>query len=432
MDRDLLLRRICPFAAASLLFALVAALWCAGVTGLYYGIIGGWGIVAHISPFLDTDTVLSAVRCRQMGVDVYVTNPCDQLHRVYDYSPLWLVIARVPGLGNWLTPIGVGCDLLFLVSLLCLPPGRTRGDALLVAAGVISAAAMFALERGNNDLIIFTLAVLAAELSCRSRGVRLIGYGAALLAGLLKYYPMTVLALATRERPARLFAIAAAAATAVAVFVAIMGHDLARALALIPTVAWIGDGFGSSVSAGGIYTVVATADAPGRLVLQTAMTLAALGIAVWRGTRPALAADLASLSERERAFLLAGAMLMVGCFFTAQNIGYRAIHLILILPALTALRQSAPANRQYSWTLAATLLLLWAEEWRQMIRRLSEHLPADIGFGLQIGTWLFREALWWWTITAIAGFAVSLLVRSEAGEAMLGLLPRRAGRAVPA
>ena len=35
--------------------------------------------------------------------------------------------------------------------------------------------------------------------------------------------------------------------------------------------------------------------------------------------------------------LLAGGLLMLSCFFTAQNIGYRAMHLVLTLPALTAL-----------------------------------------------------------------------------------------------
>src|ERR1700761_7754635 len=104
MDRDLLLRRIRPFAAASLFLAVMAMLWCAGAAGLYYRIIAAWGVDPHNSPFLDTDTILSAVRCRQAGVDVYATNPCDPLGRVYDYSPLWLVIAYVPGLGRWLTP----------------------------------------------------------------------------------------------------------------------------------------------------------------------------------------------------------------------------------------------------------------------------------------------------------------------------------------
>ena len=430
MDRDLLPRRLRPFTVASLFFALMAALWATAMLGPYYRIISAWGVDPHNAPFLDTDMILSAVRCRQAGIDVYISNPCDQLGRVYDYSPFWLIIAHVPGLGLWLTPIGLGCDMLFLGALPWLPPGRTRRAATLIAAGAISSAALFAMERGNNDLIIFALIVLAAELSVRSRHVRLVGYGAALFAGLLKYYPMTVLAIATRESPRRLFAIAATAAVVLAAYVEIMGHDLVRALALIPTGDYISDMFGASTFAGGLYSTFSTTKAPGRLVLQATMTLAALAIAAWQGTRPALATDLGTLDERERTFLLAGAMLMLGCFFTAQNIGYRAIHFILVLPALTALRQSAPGKVRYTWTIVAALLLLWAQGWQTLVHSASTYLAPGAGFALEFAAWSLREALWWWTITMLGSLAVALLSVSDAAGSLLARLRGRPKRAV--
>ena len=45
---------------------------------------------------------------------------------------------------------------------------------------------------------------------------------------------MTLMVMATRERPARFFAIAAASLALVALFFATMGHELSRALKLIP------------------------------------------------------------------------------------------------------------------------------------------------------------------------------------------------------
>ena len=60
--------------------------------------------------------------------------------------------------------------------------------------------------------------------------------------------------------------------------------------------------------------------------------------AAWWSGRPGLRHAIAGLGEGERAFLLAGALLVLGCFVAAQNIGYRAVHLLLVLPPLLALR----------------------------------------------------------------------------------------------
>ena len=63
---------------------------------------------------------------------------------------------------------------------------------------------------------------------------------------------MTLMVMATRERPARFFAIAAASLALVALFFAMMGHELSRALKLIPVGGWFGDMFGSTTLPGGL------------------------------------------------------------------------------------------------------------------------------------------------------------------------------------
>ena len=189
-------RRLLPAGAATACFLVMAALYLLGFSSAYHTVFRAWGVASWPFPFLDTDTVLSAVRCVQQGVDVYVANPCDVLGRVYDYSPLWLVLVAFPGFGNALQPIGLSVDVGFLLALLLLPTGRRWTLTLLITAGTLSSAVAFAMERANNDLVLYTLASLAAALACRSLPVRSIGYACALLAGLLKYYPMTLMALA--------------------------------------------------------------------------------------------------------------------------------------------------------------------------------------------------------------------------------------------
>jgi hypothetical protein len=404
--------RILPAAVAGFIFIVLAALYATGQQATYESILRAWGVDPFRFPFLDTETVLSAVRCLKAGVDVFATNPCDPVRRVFDYSPLWLLLAKLPVTEAWLTPAGLLVDVAFIASLLLLPAGRSASAAGLIVLGVASSATVFAVERANNDLVLFVLVAAASALLCRTPMLRYAGYGAILLAGLLKYYPMTLMAMATRERPGRFIAVAAASLVAVALFLATMGEELVRALHLIPIGQLFGDMFGSAIFANGI---VKMNDWPAGIAvwLRVVLVLTAFGAGIFVGLRPAMGAGLARISEAERTTLLAGGLLMVSCYFTANNIGYRAVHLILTLPALTALWRLR-AWRLAPLTIGTTLAVLWAQGWRNWIAELVD------GRAAVVGLWAFREALWWWTITMMIALVAALLARSDVGRQVMG------------
>ena len=116
--------------------------------------------------------------------------------------------------------------------------------------------------------------------------------------------------------------------------------------------------------------------------------------------------------------LLAGGMLMLSCFFTAQNIGYRAMHLVLTLPALTALVRMR-AGRVWLVTTGAVLALLWCQAWRNW------YFPQDAGRAMFIRGWMIRELLWWWTISMLIALVLAIILRSEMGRRALGRLAPR-------
>jgi len=411
--------RLVPFSVATAFFLLMAGLYLGGERPLYYGIIRLWGVDPWPFPFLDTDTVMSALRCLRMGVDVFLANPCDSLARVYDYSPLWLVLARLPVTQAWLTPAGLAVDVTFLLSLLLLPAGRSRSAAAWIAIGVVSSPVLFAVERGNNDLVLFVLAVLAATLACRSPALRLVGYGAALLAGLLKYYPITLLLLATRERPGRFFAVAMGAIVFAAIFVATMGYDLYRALHLIPSGAWFGSMFGSRVLPGGFSSALKL-PAVVQTALQLILVAGALAGGIRLSTRPWFTRDLSRLTAQEEATLLVGLLLILSCFFTAQNISYRAIHLLLVLPALTALRHSGEGRRFHGAALLGVIILLWSDAWRVGPDIAGGHSTHPV---LKPLGWTIRELTWWWVVTVLIGCAIVILRRSTVAQDLLQRVP---------
>jgi hypothetical protein len=400
------MRRILPAALLALAFAFMATLYVTGQRSIYDNLLRFWGVDPFTFPFLDVETVLSAVRCLKDGVDVFAHNPCDPLRRVFDYSPLWLLLAKLPVTHAWTNPAGLVVDLAFIGSLVLLPAGRTRAATGLIALAALSSAVVFALERGNNDLVLLTLAIVAAALACKSPAWRVAGYAAALLAGLLKYYPMTLMVLTLRERPARFVVVLAGVLAVVALFLITMGHDLMRALHLIPRGGWYGDMFGSSTFPGGLARLMGWPDAAAS-ALHVGLAAAAFSIGGFLGVRPFVATALDRLTELERTTLLAGALLILACFFTAQNIGYRAAHVVLTVPALTALWHLR-AGRAWTVTMCAALALLWAQGWRNWI--------PIVGRPAMLAGWFVREALWWWTITVLIAVVTSLILRSEMGQ----------------
>lgn len=411
--------RKAPALAACLLAALLVATYDTAYE-LYRAINLAWGNKAYWTPFLDTDTVLSAVRCLRADVDAYVFNPCDPQLRVFTYSPLWMVLTALPVTEAWIPWVGLSWVALFLGALFLLPEARSRGAMWTMIAGTASSVSVYAMERGNNDLVIFALVSLAALLLSREGRGRLLGYGLILAAGLLKYYPLGVMAAALRE-PVRRFvgiALASIAITALAIFVT--WDDLVRVLKSIPIGQFYTDMFGAKsvgLTLVGLFGLPKWVDPAVRGVLSLGALI--LGLRMGLGER--LRGHLALLNTRERSFLLIGALMTCACYFSAQNIGYRAINLILVLPAITALAVLT-GERIYKQLAALVVVLLWTGAWRYLwedyvMAARSMNDPA------RYAALYFRDLIWWIVVPMLIAMIVALLrdgpiLRAALGRAM--------------
>jgi hypothetical protein len=352
-------------------------------------------------------------------VDVIDDNPCDPLRRPFNYSPLWLVLAIFPVTPAWLLPVGLVMAVLCIASLLLLPVGRTAAATTLITIGALSPPMIFAIERANTDIVVFVLAVAATALASGPPMSRLAGYAAALLAGLLKYYPITLMVLAARERTGRFMAVSAVSVGIVALFWALAGDDVRRTWQLIPEGGWFNNMMGSRTLPGGLAAEYKWPTGRAE-TLHVELTMAAVLGGLGLACLPLLGTGLDRLTDRERLALVAGALLIITCFFGARNVGYRAMHLVLTLPALTALWRLR-ANWLFSVTTFTVLLLLWSQAWTAMwMRRIFPGRPAFITM------WFVREALWWWTITVLIAIVLAFVARSEA---VRGVLRRVKGRA---
>ncbi len=419
--------RAAPAGSAFAVFLAMSWLYRQGHREVYDDILRSWGIVPFRFPFLDISAWLAAWECSRQGIDVVSFDPCDALYRGYGSSPLWLAAAGVRlGVTNT-TAVGSVLDLVFIASLSLLPPPRRLVELLLAVAATLSTMVVFALERANADVILFLLALAAGCLAERGPMARTIGYGLALSAALLKYYPIMVLVLLFRERIALFAALALATIGALAVFWWVYHVEILRGWAEIATGPYNTDLFAAKNLPFLIGMMVENAAAPSRFAAALGWVVtagfyggllgAALAICRRLSRFAKLRATIAELPGRERVLMVIGSAVIAGCFFTGQSTGYRGIFLLLAMPGLLALSRSDVSELRALClaTAIVVVLLMWGECLRS-------------AFGGGFGFWLLRELGWWWSVSVMMALVADFLRDSpvlQGASAWLGRQPVR-------
>jgi hypothetical protein len=416
LAKALVPRRIYRFAAtiAGLVaFLGMSYLYEYGDRDLYENILRSYGILPFQFPFVDISFSLAAWECARQGVEVILSDPCDVLHRGYSYSPLWITASPIPlGVGDTAT-VGWCLDVLFIGSLSLLPPPRRSVELVLILAATFSTMVVFAVERANLDIVMFVLALAAGLLAeCRT-SVRFIGYCLALVAALLKYYPIMVLIIVFRERLAIFGALGLIIAGALVVFWAKYHVDIARGMPGIPSGPYNTDLFAAKNLPLMVSVVVESFAEPSPLAAQVGSIItggiyAALVVACINHCRhllrfAELRAALASQPCLERVLLVIGSAVIAGCFFAGQSVGYRGVFFLLVMPGLLTISRSSSRDVRNLGLRASVVivLLMWGECFRLGIDRGLEHAGGSeslIG-EVKFFFWLIRELGWWWTVS---------------------------------
>jgi len=270
--------------------------------------------------------------------------------------------------------------------------------------------------------LLFILALAAGLLAeCRA-SVRLIGYGLALIAALLKYYPIMALVTVFRETPPRFVATAMAIAAALAVFWVTCHGQIAEGLPTIVQGPYntdlfaaknlpflVGEAAGSAAEASSWAPLAVRVYAGAIYATLVGCCVVIIRRLLGSG---ALAESLASLEGLEGTLLVIGSAVIAGCFFAGQSIGYRGVFLLLVIPGLLAIsRGSDPNLRKLGiGTSIVVVLLMWGECLRFV---LSGGLDYWLGTGIIAGEgrflfWLVRELGWWWTVAISCRYSLLL------------------------
>ena len=417
-----MLRYVLPLLGLALL-AIFAALY-AFDNDAYFRVLTTIGIKPFKYPFIDWEYIGAGIRCWNNNIDVYIADPCDVMNRPHGYSPLWLRAVFIPTDKVWTMPIGTGIIVAFWMSLFWVVRPANWRELIVFALACTSTMIVYALERGNVDVILFIMLVVAGVLSTGPLASRILSYALILLAGLLKFYPLIVFLTALRERPRTFFAIAAAAGLIVVGFFYRFRTEIAATLNNAPYGGHASELFGSvNLPVGGPRYALLLFPGLEQFAWFTTLPVAIMAVLlivtavqVIRLARDGkLAAAFAKMPERDAMFLVIGAALIAGCFFAGQSINYRGVHLIFVVAGLVALRRAADARATRA-TLTRALMIVVFLMWEGLFR---QALPQEAAGGGLAGLapfgifWLIREVLWWRLAALLLGVLAIFSVRSE-------------------
>ena len=339
-----------------------------GYFGLLWALGGdrSWGKlgVSPLEPsFADLRNVTSAWDCTRRGIAVLPVNPCDFDDRPANYPRLWLLPYHL-GLGEGDTfALGLVVGGMFLAAAVAVLPRRASWFATATYAIVLcSPAAMLGVERGNVDLLLFALVVLAVLVYRRSLRGLVVADGLILLAACLKLFPIFALAFSVfyRQRRARV-GVVAVAGCFVAYLFAIQGqlHQIRDALPQQDIYSYGVRRLSQWLSAGMEGARATRASLPAWDVLL--LFVSALGgVLGARRLRARLTdASRGAPDARDRDLFWAGACVYVGTYALARNYDYRLVFCLLTVPQLC---RWASGGARLAWvSIGALIATMWLD-----------------------------------------------------------------------
>jgi hypothetical protein len=182
-----------------------------------------FGVPSMTPHFLDLYNIPTAVETLHNGGDPLVANPLDPFHRPMNYPRIWLYVFSFMGItrGN-VSTVGVAFSVFYLACISYLIfQTRHALDAIILLLTSLSVAPLLALERGNTDLLVFSLVFLACIATNKYLKTALFG-----LASVLKIFPLAAMITDSIRRPRNERMLAALLTAAVLAVILFQWRDL--------------------------------------------------------------------------------------------------------------------------------------------------------------------------------------------------------------
>jgi len=324
-----------------------------------------WGYlgVPSISPsFADLRGITSALDCYRQGFDPLIHNPCDPWNRPMNYPRLWLGLSSL-GLDQSHTFIlGILQAILFYACIFIIIIKRLNvSEGLFYGLILCSPAVMLAVERGNNDLMIFVFLSLAVLMMQKRR---ILPYIFILMASILKLYPIVSITSALREDKKRAIIIMLMVGTLFMIYMIYTWQDVILIGTTVPRSANLS--YGSRVLFDGLNPIFQSITGLG--IPEHFRTIFSFTAVLFVLVASYLAIRLGFIQTQNKLMtsqyldnFRIGAIIYIGTFIIGHNFDYRLIFLILTLPQLLAwIKIQNPLSQVSVFLLIAILVTMWS------------------------------------------------------------------------
>ncbi|MGB2634358.1 MAG: hypothetical protein WAM58_10530 [Candidatus Acidiferrum sp.] len=158
------------------------------------------GVTSFTPCFLDLRVITSGLITRSHGGDPMVSNPFDPLGRTLNYPRIWLALFSLLGVNDHnVVFVGIALCALFLACVSGLiVDSRDDIEALVILIAALSLSSLFAIERGNIDLLIFALMYIGCVTGRKNLRSPIFAFAA-----ILKIYPIAGMVIDLILRPLR-------------------------------------------------------------------------------------------------------------------------------------------------------------------------------------------------------------------------------------
>jgi len=307
-------------------FVLKLAFFCGWAVILLCILVVGWtstwkaiNVPTVSPPFGDMRSVQGSVYSFSQGFNPQINNPGDPRNTRMNYPLVWASIAKTLRLQsefNYLVFVitGIGVFLLCCYLIICSAPSTWT------LAFVFSGATLLAVERGNNDIIIFSLLYFAACYPI------ILGIPLMLIAILLKIYPVLALPAFVQNKK---------------IFWALMTGSFLSIIYMLPEFSAIRSGTPISYSSsyGSSSIAAAVQQHLGIEFSSIAISFVLVLVSIIGGclTNANKSLLLKSFNKKIDALFVVGSCIYVGTFLLSSNWDYRLVFLLFCVPYLLGL-----------------------------------------------------------------------------------------------
>jgi hypothetical protein len=181
------------------------------------------GVPSMTPPFLDLQGIPGAIETLHQGGDPLVANPADPMHRTMNYPRIWLYLFSAAGItrGNVPTVALPFCAFYLACITFLIAQTSHAVDATILLLASLSVGPLLAMERGNTDLLVFSLIFLACVVTNKHLKSGLLG-----VAALLKIFPLAAMMMDAIRRPGKERRLAAMLTGVVLALILLQWHDL--------------------------------------------------------------------------------------------------------------------------------------------------------------------------------------------------------------